>query len=37
MDCGAITGQLLESELFGYQKERFTGASNSRAGAFEGG
>ena len=35
VDCGAIPGQLLESELFGYQKGAFTGASNSRAGAFE--
>jgi len=35
IDCGAIPGQLLESELFGYQKGAFTGASNSRAGAFE--
>ena len=35
VDCGAIPGQLLESELFGYQKGAFTGAFNSRAGAFE--
>jgi transcriptional regulator with PAS, ATPase and Fis domain len=35
VDCGAIPGQLLESELFGYQKGAFTGAINSRAGAFE--
>jgi two-component system, NtrC family, response regulator GlrR len=35
VDCGAIPGQLLESELFGYQKGAFTGAHNSRAGAFE--
>jgi transcriptional regulator with PAS, ATPase and Fis domain len=35
VDCGAIPGQLLESELFGYQKGAFTGAVNSRAGAFE--
>jgi transcriptional regulator with PAS, ATPase and Fis domain len=35
VDCGAIPGQLLESELFGYQRGAFTGAVNSRAGAFE--
>jgi two-component system, NtrC family, response regulator GlrR len=35
VDCGAIPGQLLESELFGYQKGAFTGAVSSRAGAFE--
>lgn len=35
VDCGAIPGQLLESELFGYQKGAFTGATSSRAGAFE--
>jgi two-component system, NtrC family, response regulator GlrR len=35
VDCGAIPGQLLESELFGYERGAFTGAVNSRAGAFE--
>src|SRR5262245_26867774 len=35
VDCGAIPGQLLESELFGYQKGAFTGAVSSRGGAFE--
>jgi DNA-binding NtrC family response regulator len=35
VDCGAIPGQLLESELFGYERGAFTGAVSSRAGAFE--
>jgi two-component system response regulator GlrR len=35
VDCGAIPAQLLESELFGYEKGAFTGAVNSRIGAFE--
>jgi two-component system, NtrC family, response regulator GlrR len=35
VDCGAIPGQLLESELFGYEKGAFTGATGSRMGAFE--
>jgi two-component system, NtrC family, response regulator GlrR len=35
VDCGAIPGQLLESELFGYERGAFTGAVASRAGAFE--
>ena len=35
VDCGAIPGQLLESELFGYERGAFTGAVAARAGAFE--
>ena len=35
VNCAAIPGSLLESELFGYEKGSFTGAYNSRAGKFE--
>ncbi|HET8937146.1 MAG TPA: sigma-54 dependent transcriptional regulator [Polyangiales bacterium] len=35
VDCGAIPGQLLESELFGYERGAFTGAVTARMGAFE--
>ena len=35
IDCGAIPPNLLESELFGYEKGSFTGAVTARAGAFE--
>ena len=35
VDCGAIPPQLMESELFGYERGSFTGATNSRQGAFE--
>jgi two-component system, NtrC family, response regulator GlrR len=35
VDCGAIPSQLLESELFGYERGAFTGAVSARTGAFE--
>ncbi|WP_026375604.1 sigma-54 dependent transcriptional regulator [Aestuariibacter salexigens] len=35
VNCGAIPGELLESELFGHEKGSFTGAVNSRKGRFE--
>jgi DNA-binding NtrC family response regulator len=35
IDCGAIPENLIESELFGHEKGAFTGAHQSRPGAFE--
>ena len=34
IDCGAIPGELMESELFGHRRGAFTGAANDRHGAF---
>lgn len=35
VNCGAMTPSLIESELFGYEKGAFTGATARKAGAFE--
>ncbi|MEK9629998.1 MAG: sigma-54 dependent transcriptional regulator [Nitrospinota bacterium] len=35
VNCGAIPHELLESELFGYEKGAFTGAVNTRIGRME--
>lgn len=36
INCAAIPGTLLESELFGYEKGAFTGANAKKIGIFEG-
>ncbi len=35
INCGSIPAELIESELFGYEKGSFTGANNSKQGLFE--
>ena len=35
INCGSIPGDLIESELFGYEKGAFTGANTNKAGLFE--
>nr|HEX4318892.1 sigma 54-interacting transcriptional regulator [Kofleriaceae bacterium] len=35
IDCGALSAELAESELFGHERGAFTGADAARAGAFE--
>ena len=35
VNCGAITENLAESELFGHEKGAFSGATSTRLGAFE--
>lgn len=35
VNCAAIPGELIESELFGYEQGGFTGANKQRKGAFE--
>lgn len=35
INCGSIPNELIESELFGYEKGSFTGATSSKLGLFE--
>ena len=35
INCGSIPSELIESELFGYEKGSFTGANNKKSGLFE--
>jgi two-component system, NtrC family, response regulator AtoC len=35
VDCGALVPTLMESELFGYEKGAFTGATKSKPGLFQ--
>jgi len=36
IDCATLPGDLIEAELFGYERGAFTGAIETRAGRFEG-
>jgi two-component system, NtrC family, response regulator AtoC len=35
VDCGALVPTLMESELFGYERGAFTGATKSKSGLFQ--
>src|SRR5215217_6771534 len=35
IDCATLPGDLLEAELFGYERGAFTGAVETKAGRFE--
>ncbi|MDR3626519.1 MAG: sigma-54 dependent transcriptional regulator [Ignavibacteriaceae bacterium] len=35
INCGSIPAELIESELFGYEKGAFTGANSNKQGLFE--
>ena len=35
VDCGALPGNIIESELFGHERGAFTGAETQRRGRFE--
>lgn len=35
VNCGAIAGELIESELFGHEKGSFSGATGARVGKFQ--
>jgi two-component system response regulator AtoC len=35
VNCGALPGELVESELFGHARGAFTGAANAKLGLFE--